>query len=79
MQRLFLDHPRSIGETYPEHFRHAAGFGAVMLAAGIACLIHALAPFLFERTASRCITRLHDRMTSRNPRVSAEGSRTASA
>jgi hypothetical protein len=33
-----------------------------MLAGGLACLVHALLPFLFERTASHCIDQLHQRM-----------------
>lgn len=79
MRRLFLDHPRSIGETYGEHLRHAAGFGGLMVWAGLACLIHALLPFLFERTASRCVTELHARMSGRRPGPSAEARRAASA
>ncbi len=60
--RLFLDHPRSVGESYLEHQRHAFGFGVSLLAAGLACLVHALVPGLFVRTGSQAITRLHDRM-----------------
>jgi hypothetical protein len=33
-----------------------------MMLASLACLIHALLPFLFEKTGSRAITQLHDRM-----------------
>src|SRR3546814_1942276 len=33
-----------------------------LMAASLACLIHALLPFLFVRTGSRAITELHDRM-----------------
>lgn len=80
MRRLFLDHPRLIGETYGEHLRHAAGFGGLMVWAGLACLIHALLPFLFERTASRCVIELHARMAGRRPgAAAAEARRAASA
>lgn len=60
--RLFLQHPRSIGESYLEHQRHALGFGFSLLLASLACFIHAMVPGLFVRTGSDAITRLHDRM-----------------
>lgn len=60
--RLFLDHPRSVGESYLEHQRHAFGFGIALLGAALACLVHALVPGLFVRTGSEAIARLHDRM-----------------
>lgn len=61
----FTEHPASAGETYLEHLRTAAGFGLQMVTAGLACLVHALLPFLFVRTGSDCICRLHDRMRAR--------------
>ena len=60
--RLFVDHPRSVGESYLEHQRHALGFGISLLGAALACLVHAVIPGLFVRTGSEAITRLHDRM-----------------
>lgn len=60
--RLFLDHPRSVGESYLEHQRHAFGFGISLLGAALACLVHALIPALFVRTGSSTVARLHDRM-----------------
>ena len=60
--RLFLDHPRSVGESYLEHQRHAFGFGISLLAAALACLVHAMVPGLFVRTGSDTIKRLHERM-----------------
>ena len=60
--RLFLEHPRSVGESYLEHQRHAFAFVVSLLGAALACLVHALVPGLFVRTGSQAITRLHDRM-----------------
>lgn len=60
--RLFLEHPRSVGESYLEHQRHALGFGWSLLLAALACLVHALVPGLFVRTGSTAVTRLHERM-----------------
>ena len=59
------EHLREVGETYTEHLVKAAGFGITMLAAGLACLVHALFPFLFVTTGSRCIRRLHSQMENR--------------
>jgi hypothetical protein len=33
-----------------------------MIGAGLACLLHAFLPFLFVRTGSEAIARLHQRM-----------------
>jgi hypothetical protein len=67
IRRLFLDHPRSVGETYGEHLRFAGGFGLVMIGGGLAALAHALVPVLFPRTGSRALARLNERLeASRN-------------
>lgn len=58
-------HLDEVGETYSEHFLHAGSYGVTLFVAGLACLVHALLPFLFERTASDCIKSLHARMTAR--------------
>ncbi|HEX4619103.1 MAG TPA: DUF6356 family protein [Steroidobacteraceae bacterium] len=60
--RAFTEHPASVGETYIEHLARAACFGVRRIGAGIACLVHALLPFLFERTGSAAIAELNDRM-----------------
>jgi hypothetical protein len=67
IQRWFAAHPRSVGESYTEHFRTAARFGAAMVSAGVACLLHALVPALFERTGSHTVKRLYAEMTARQP------------
>ena len=66
MLDAFTRHPRSVDETYTEHFAHAASFGLPMIAAGFACLLHGLFPFLFVSTGSDCIERLYGRMTGRS-------------
>jgi len=72
MKKLFLDHPASVGESYAEHFVHAAGFGLLLGRAACACFVHALVPALFERTASRLVARLHDRMVTNRRRREGE-------
>jgi hypothetical protein len=59
---LFTRHPATVGETYGEHFLAATGFSLRMLAGGLACLVHAVLPFLFVKTGSDAIRALHDRM-----------------
>ncbi len=60
----FTEHPASVGESYGEHFVTASGFGMTMLAAGLACLLHGVFPFLFHRTGSNAITALYRRMVT---------------
>lgn len=65
--RLFLDHPRAVGESYGEHAAVAARFGAALVVAGTACIIHAAVPALFPRTASGAVKRLYGELRARQP------------
>lgn len=65
LTRLFTNHPASVDESYFEHMRFAGSFAASLLLAGLAALVHAVLPFLFEKTASQIINRLHHRMHNR--------------
>ena len=62
--RLFLQHPRSVGETYFEHAAMAFGFAARLFLAALACTIHALVPGVLQRTGSLMIADLYARMVS---------------
>ncbi|MEO0441232.1 MAG: DUF6356 family protein [Pseudomonadota bacterium] len=62
--QLFTEHPRTVGETYSEHFVMASSFGVPMILAGFACLLHGIFPFMFERTGSNLVRKLHDRMVT---------------
>ncbi|WP_271438188.1 DUF6356 family protein [Pontixanthobacter luteolus] len=59
---IFTDHPRSVGESYGEHFVAATSFGLPMITAGLACVLHGFFPFLFEKTGSNLVRKLYDRM-----------------
>jgi Family of unknown function (DUF6356) len=61
-ERWFVDHPRSVGETYWQHQRAAMGFSVHLFRAGAACLVHAIVPVWFMTTASRTIQKLHGRL-----------------
>lgn len=62
MQKYFTEHPETVGETYGQHLLTAASFGLCMVFNGFACLLHGLFPFLFVKTGSAAIQRLHDQM-----------------
>lgn len=63
--RRFTDHPSSVDETYLQHMAFALSFfGMLALAAG-AALVHAVLPFLCEKTASRIIAKLYARTHNR--------------
>jgi len=62
LDKLFFEHPADIGESYGEHLREASGFGLAMIGGGIACMIHALVPALFETRGSTTVAKLHDKL-----------------
>jgi Family of unknown function (DUF6356) len=62
MHRLFTQHPATVGENYFQHMYSASSFGARMLVAAFCCFIHAIFPFMFEKSAGKMITGLYDRM-----------------
>ncbi len=65
MKSLFLTHPRSVDESYVEHMAFAGWFSAKLFLAAGAALVHALLPFLFEKTASRMIAEMYQRTKNR--------------
>jgi hypothetical protein len=69
MLEFFLKHPRAVGETYLEHMAVALSYGIPLIAAGLACVVHAVVPALFERTGSRAIVNLHSRLIATRRRV----------
>ena len=63
--KLFLDHPRSVEESYGEHALFAFSFALKLFVASLAALVHAILPFAFEKTASKMIAQLYDRTQNR--------------
>lgn len=61
----FTHHPRSVGESYGQHFIMALGYASRLLLAGLCALVHAILPFLFEKTASNIIRAMHADMERR--------------
>jgi len=77
LERLFLAHPRSVGESYFEHMRQALQFAGWLLLGGVLCAVHALLPAAFGDTASSIVAKLHDRMVRNRHRARAVNHRAA--
>lgn len=70
--KLFTDHPRAIGETYGQHARTAFSFGWRMTVGGMACMVHAIVPGIFVKTASRTVVQLDAEMRGRKASAAEE-------
>ena len=68
-EKFFVEHPRSVHESYLEHLIQAFSFSFLMLMGGIACFIHGLLPGFFMRSGSRIIHHLFDRMVLNRDRT----------
>jgi len=66
LDRLFIAHPRAVNEGYLRHAGTAARFALLLLAAGLAALVHAVIPALCESTASSIVKKLHAEMMTRS-------------
>ncbi|MFQ3190793.1 MAG: hypothetical protein ACI936_001928 [Paraglaciecola sp.] len=64
LKQLFIDHPKSVNETYLQHFFTSMSFSMKLFKAAIACFIHALVPGLCIKTGSKAITQLHVKMVT---------------
>ncbi len=65
LNALFLDHPRSVGESYIEHTAFALWFSGQLAIAAAAALCHSFLPFTCEKTASSIIAKLYERTHNR--------------
>lgn len=71
--KLFVDHPSSVNESYGEHWYVATRFGVLMLKAGLAAIVHGFIPGLLTRTGSDIVNKLHDEITNRRSRDPSNG------
>jgi hypothetical protein len=69
MKNIFTDHPHSIGESYFQHFCFALKFGSQMVIGGLACIMHAVFPFMFKKTGSDYLIKMTDDFICRMPVV----------
>lgn len=65
LQRVFLQHPATVNETYGQHLVFALRFASTLFLAAGAALVHALVPCLCEKTASRLVERMYLRTKNR--------------
>lgn len=64
ISQKFTEHPKSVDETYVEHFKVAAGFSAKLLRAAWCCGVHALLPWRHCSTGSTAVKELYAEMTA---------------
>lgn len=65
INRIFLDHPAKVDETFLQHMAFASKFAGKLFLAGGAALVHAVIPCLFEKTASTIIADLYAKTHNR--------------
>ncbi len=73
LDRLFLAHPRSVGESYTQHSAFALRIASRLFLAAMAALIHAIVPCLCETTASRIILAMNADIVTRRAQAAATG------
>ena len=66
INRYFLDHPRTAGQSYFEHLRFAWRFAGALFGAAFAALIHGALPCVFCTSASQTVRRLNRQIESRH-------------
>ena len=71
LQRVFLEHPATVNETYFEHLGRAWGFAGRLAIAAFMCFVHGLLPCCFTTSASQSVNRLHEIMVTHR-RVNAD-------
>jgi hypothetical protein len=60
-----MKHLDEVNETYFEHMGHALRFSWKMAYGSLACLIHAVFPFLCVKTGSNMIANINNDMANR--------------
>lgn len=61
-----MKHLDEAGESYLEHAQVASAIGLVLILAGLAALLHALMPSIFQTTASDAVRFLARTLDKRN-------------
>lgn len=65
MRNIFTEHPSEQNESYIQHAFFASKCGIRLLFLGIAAIIHALFPFVFQKTVSSEILELSKKLEDR--------------
>lgn len=69
MHEKIKDHLDGVSETYFEHMFYAFGYGTKMILGGLAAILHAIIPCIFQTTASNTIAELHVKLQDRLARA----------
>jgi hypothetical protein len=59
------DHLNSVNETYVQHMKFAFYIGGMMIFGGILAILHGFCPAVFQRSGSKTICVLHEKITAR--------------
>ena len=79
LDRVFLDHPHRINESFFEHMFFALTFSARLFKASAAAFLHAFVPSLCETTASQAIMDMHAEIAARRAQMAKSDGNSASA
>lgn len=72
MKKIFTRHPHSVGQSYLIHLKFASSLGMNLMMASVACIIHAIFPFLFTTTGSSILMKMMHRLVARKPTLEDE-------
>ena len=78
VQRIFLNHPERVGESYFEHMLFALTFSGRLFKASAAAFMHAFVPALCETTASQAIMDMHAEIAARRAEMAKSAGKGAS-
>lgn len=62
VEATFLQHPKSIGESYVQHLTFAFKTGGTLLYAGLVAILHGLVPKFHQTTASDTVCTLSEKI-----------------
>ena len=65
-KRIWVQHPRAVGQTYWQHLYFAMKMGIVLMMLGMVALIHSIFPFVFHHTVSNRLYRMTNDMKIRD-------------
>jgi len=65
LNRLFVDHPREVEESYVHHMAASSQFGFRLLKLAGCAFIHALVPGLHKATVSEAVCGMADELDGR--------------
>ena len=69
MSNIFTKHPKSVGESYSQHFLKSCSFSLLLLSLSLKAFIHAILPFLYVTSVSDKIMTLGESMKKRREKA----------